>query len=219
MCSLWIATLGNMIEFPDPEKADANGLLATGGDLAPETLIAAYRKGIFPWYESGSPILWWSPDPRMVLFPDDFHCSRRLARRMRQGCFRISENTAFGGVMRACMMREEGSWITSGMIAAYTHLFELGHARSVEVWEGDTLVGGLYGVNMGRAFFAESMFYRRTDASKMAVAHLVEKAQQNGWIFIDCQFYTGHLASLGAIEIPRSEFLLLLDRAVTYRVG
>ncbi|GMQ99444.1 MAG: leucyl/phenylalanyl-tRNA--protein transferase [Zetaproteobacteria bacterium] len=204
-----------MIEFPDPEKADANGLLATGGDLAPETLIAAYRKGIFPWYEAGGPILWWSPDPRMVLFPDDFHCSRRLARRIRQGRFRISENTAFDDVMRACTTREEGSWITPGMIAAYTRLFELGHARSVEVWEGDTLAGGLYGINIGRAFFAESMFHTRTDTSKMAVAYLVEKAQQNGWIFIDCQFYTEHLASLGAIEIPRNEFLHLLDRALT----
>jgi len=212
MCNPWIATLGNMIEFPEPEKADANGLLATGGDLAPETLVAAYRKGIFPWYEAGGPILWWSPDPRMVLFPDDFHCSRRLARRMRQGRFRISENTAFGDVMRACTAREEGSWITPGMIAAYMRLFELGHARSVEVWEGDTLAGGLYGINMGRAFFAESMFHTRTDASKMVLAHLVEQA---GWLFIDCQFYTGHLASLGAIEIPRNEFLHLLDRALT----
>jgi len=203
-----------MIEFPEPEKADANGLLATGGDLAPETLIAAYRKGIFPWYEAGGPILWWSPDPRMVLFPDDFHCSRRLARRMRQGRFRISENTAFGDVMRACTAREEGSWITPGMIAAYMRLFELGHARSIEVWEGDTLAGGLYGVSIGRAFFAESMFYNRTDASKMALAHLVKQAQGNGWKFIDCQFYTAHLASLGATEIPRSEFLCLLKRAL-----
>jgi len=201
-----------MIEFPDPEKADANGLLATGGDLAPETLITAYRKGIFPWYEAGSPILWWSPDPRMVLFPDDFHCSRRLARRMRQGRFRISENTAFGDVMRACAEREEGSWITSGMIAAYTRLFTLGYARSIEVWESDVLVGGLYGVNMGRAFLAESMFHTRMDTSKMALAHLVEQA---GWLFIDCQFHTGHLASLGASEIPRSEFLYLLKRALS----
>jgi len=159
-CNPW-----NMITFPDPEKADANGLLATGGDLAPETLIAAYRKGIFPWYEAGNPILWWSPDPRMLLFPDAFHCSRRLARRMRQGHFHISENTAFGDVMHACAVREEGTWITPGMIAAYTRLFELGHACSIEVWENDTLVGGLYGVNMGRAFFAESMFHTRTDVS------------------------------------------------------
>jgi len=215
MCSLWIATLGNMIEFPDPEKADANGLLAAGGDLAPETLIAAYRKGIFPWYEADGPILWWSPDPRMVLFPDNFHCSRRLARRMRQGRFRISENTAFGDVMRACAARKEGSWITPGMITAYTRLFTLGYARSIEVWESDTLVGGLYGVSMEQAFFAESMFHTHTDASKMALAYLAEQAQQNGWIFIDCQFQTGHLASLGAIEIPRSEFLHLLGRALT----
>jgi len=212
--SLWIATLGNMIEFPDPEGADANGLLAAGGDLAPETLIAAYRKGIFPWYEAGGPILWWSPDPRMVLFPDDFHCSRRLARRMRKKLFRVSENEAFTEVMTACADRQEGTWITPEMIAAYTRLFELGHAQSIEVWDGEDLVGGLYGVCLNRAFFAESMFCRQTDASKMALAHLVEQAQQNGWIFIDCQFHTGHLASLGAIEIPRNEFLHLLKRAL-----
>jgi len=204
-----------MIEFPDPEKADADGLLAAGGDLTPETLIAAYRKGIFPWYEAGGPILWWSPDPRMVLFPDAFHCSRRLARRMRKKSFRVSENEAFTEVVTACTNRQEGTWITPEMIAAYTRLFEVGHARSIEVWEGDALAGGLYGVSMGRVFFAESMFHRRTDASKIALAHLVGQACQNGWMFIDCQFHTEHLASLGAIEIPRSKFLHLLKRALS----
>jgi len=208
-CNPW-----NMIEFPDPESADTNGLLATGGDLTPETLIAAYRKGIFPWYEVGGPILWWSPDPRMVLFPDNFHCSRRLVRRMRQGRFHISENTAPGDVIRACAAREEGTWITPEMIVAYTRLFGLGYVRSIEVWNDGELVGGLYGVCLNRVFFAESMFYRQTDASKIAIAYLVAQARKNDWIFIDCQFYTKHLASLGAIEIPRNEFLHLLDRAL-----
>jgi len=201
-----------MIEFPDPEHADANGLLAAGGDLTPETLISAYRKGIFPWYEAGGPILWWSPDPRMVLFPDTFHCSRRLARRMRQNIFRVSENEAFIEVMKACADRREGTWITPEMMAAYARLFDLGHAGSIEVWDGEKLAGGLYGVHLTRVFFAESMFHRRTDASKIALARLVRLAQQNGWLLIDCQFHTGHLASLGAIEMPRRQFLHLLER-------
>lgn len=201
-----------MIEFPDPEHADANGLLAAGGDLTPETLISAYRKGIFPWYEAGGPILWWSPDPRMVLFPDTFHCSRRLARRMRQNIFRVSENEAFIEVMKACADRREGTWITPEMMAAYARLFDLGHAGSIEVWDGEKLAGGLYGVRLNRVFFAESMFHRRTDASKIALARLVRLAQQNGWLLIDCQFHTGHLASLGAIEMPRRQFLHLLER-------
>jgi len=198
-----------MIEFPDPESADVNGLLAVGGDLAPETLIAAYRQGIFPWYEAGEPILWWSPDPRMVLFPDDFHCSRRLTRRMRKNLFRISQNDAFPAVMAACAEREEGSWITPEMIAAYTRLLELGYACSIEVWDRTELVGGLYGVCFDRVFFAESMFHRRTDASKIALAHLVELAKKYNWILIDCQFHTEHLASLGARTITRGEFLHL----------
>jgi len=204
-----------MIQFPDPERADANGLLTAGGDLAPETLITAYRNGIFPWYGAGEPILWWSPDPRMVLFPDAFHCSRRLARRLRQQHFRITENKAFSDVISACANRREGTWITPEIIAAYTHLFELGYARSIEVWEDKALAGGLYGVSIGRVFFAESMFHRRTDASKIAVACLVKQARKNGWILIDCQFYTEHLASLGARTIPRREFLCLLGACRT----
>lgn len=202
------------IIFPDPKLANEDGLLAAGGNLAPETLLAAYRSGIFPWYQETGQYLWWSPDPRMVLFPNEFHCSRRLARRMRQGQFRISESTAFREIMQACAQREEGTWILPEMVTAYSRLFELGHAESVEVWEGDELVSGLYGVQLGRAFFAESMFSRRTDASKMALAHLAEKARQKGWLFIDCQFHTDHLASLGAREIPRTAFLELLRRAL-----
>jgi len=206
-----------MPEFPDPESARSDGLLAADGDLEPETLLAAYRKGIFPWYETGGPILWWSPDPRMLLFPEEFHCSRRLARRLRQQQFRISEDEDFFAVIRACADRSEGTWITPGMIAAYTRLFSLGYAHSVEVWEKNTLAGGLYGVQLGKVFFAEYMFHRFTDASKMALAHLVEMAERGGWKFIDCQFYTRHLETLGAREVSRRNFLDLLYGALRAR--
>ena len=197
-----------MVVFPDPDEADDNGLLAAGGDLSPQTLLAAYRKGIFPWYEADGPILWWSPDPRMVLFPDEFHCSRRLARRMRQGRFRLSTNEDFSGVIRACAQRPEGTWIHPEMMLAYERLFGLGFAHSVEVWLGDALVGGLYGVKLGGVLFAESMFSRVTDASKAALAWLC--ASHPELRLIDCQFYTDHLASLGAREISRTEFLACL---------
>ncbi len=198
------------IVFPDPKQADANGLLAVGGDLAVETLLAAYRKGIFPWYEEGGPILWWSPDPRMVLFPSGFHCSRRLARRMRQGRLMLSMDAAFDEVVAGCAARSEGTWILPEMKLAYRRLFDRGIAHSVEVWEENGLVGGLYGLRLGRVFFAESMFSRRTDASKIALAHLAALALDSGWRMIDCQFHTPHLASLGAVEIPRARFLDLL---------
>jgi len=200
--------------FPDPSKADENGLLAAGGNLEPQTLLHAYHCGIFPWYEKGGPILWWSPDPRMVLFPEDFHCSRRLARRMRQGDLHTSMDTEFSRVVTGCAERQEGTWIFPEMMQAYQRLFDLGYARSVEVWRDGTLVGGLYGVHIGRTFFAESMFSRVTDASKMALAHLVQLAQVEGWLMIDCQFHTEHLASLGAVEIPRSRFLKILSEGV-----
>jgi len=203
-----------MMDFPDPRQADADGLIAMGGDLAPETLLSAYRKGIFPWYEANGPILWWSPDPRMVLFPDAFHCSRRLARRLRQGRFDFSENQAFGEVIEACADRPEGTWITPAMKRAYLALFEAGFAHSIEVWEGGMLAGGVYGVKIGNAYFAESMFHRRTDASKAALFHLCRLARERGWMFIDCQFHTPHLASLGAREIPRDEFLDMVSRAI-----
>jgi leucyl/phenylalanyl-tRNA--protein transferase len=203
--------------FPDLSLAPADGLVAVGLDLSPETLLEAYGKGIFPWFSEGEPILWWSPDPRMVLFPHEFHVSRRLRRRIRQGCFRISENQAFAEVMQHCAAsrrQADGTWIVAEMIEAYVRLFELGHARSIEVWEGDALVGGLYGVKLGKVFFAESMFSRRTDASKIALAHLVEDAKREGWAFMDCQFHTQHLASLGARLIPRHVFLQNLKHVV-----
>ena len=200
--------------FPDPAEADENGLLAAGGNLQPQTLLNAYHRGIFPWYEEDGPILWWSPDPRMVLFPGDFHCSRRLARRMRQSDMHISMDAEFSAVVAGCAQRPEGTWIFPEMVQAYQRLFDLGYARSVEVWQGGALVGGLYGVHIGRIFFAESMFSRVTDASKMALAELVRLAQLEGWLMIDCQFHTEHLASLGAVQIPRAQFLKILAGGV-----
>jgi len=206
------------IELPSPEQADADGLLAIGGDLEPETLLAAYSRGIFPWYSEDYPIMWWSPDPRMVLFPAEFHISRRLQRRLRQDRFRHSWDAAFAEVIGACATipraGEDGTWILPDMLDAYQRLHELGHAHSLEIWEGDALIGGVYGVLLGQVFFAESMFSRRTDASKMALAHLVERALCDGWRLIDSQFHTDHLASLGAREISRSEFLDLIKAAI-----
>jgi len=199
--------------FPDPQTAGAEGLVAVGGDLEPETLLAAYAQGIFPWYAEGQPILWWSPDPRMVLFAGEFHCSRRLARRLKQSQYRFSWDEAFHEVIRACAEPrddEGGTWILPEMIAAYERLRLLGHAHSIEVWEGKALIGGLYGVLLNRVFFAESMFSRRTDGSKMALAQLVKRARSENWKLIDCQFYTAHLASLGARRISRSEFLAIV---------
>ena len=206
-----------VFEFPDPETANADGLLAIGGDLSPERLLAAYSQGVFPWFNEGDPMLWWSPDPRMVLFPDEFHVSRRLQRRMRQGSLQATHNKAFVEVMQACAaprQGQDGTWVTAEMINAYSRLSELGHAESVEVWSGDELTGGLYGVQLGRAFFAESMFSKATDASKVALAHLVKKAKRENWLFIDCQFYTDHLASLGAREISRQAYLKMLAEAI-----
>ncbi len=202
--------------LPDPRGASAEGLVAIGGGLAPEMLLAAYRRGIFPWHGEGQPVLWWSPDPRMVLFPDEFHCSRRLARRLRQPCYVFSRDRAFGRVIRRCASiprkGEQGTWILPEMIEAYERLHVLGHAHSYEVWRDGALIGGLYGVELGRVFFAESMFSEARDGSKMALARLVEDARRRGIALIDCQFHTDHLASLGAREISREAFLRLLER-------
>lgn len=205
--------------FPSPESAlvEPNGLLAVGGDLSPEWLLAAYRQGIFPWFGPGEPILWWSPDPRMVLFPDEFKLSRSLAKRLRRGDYAVRVDTAFESVMRACAEPRDGqrgTWIVEDMIQAYVRLHALGHAHSVETWVDGELVGGLYGVAIGRMFYGESMFTRVTDASKIAFAHLV--AQLRRWEFglIDCQMETAHLASLGARPIPRQEFMKRLEKLI-----
>ncbi len=200
-----------MIEFPELSQANEDGLLAIGGDLEPETLLAAYGKGVFPWFDENNPILWWSPDPRMVLFPNEFHISRRLQRRLRQPRYHFSWDEAFGNVIRICAeiprKGEKGTWILPEMLEAYSRLHELGHAHSVEVWQEGELIGGLYGVLLNHVFFAESMFSSKRDGSKMALAKLVERALKEEWKLIDCQFHTEHLAALGAREIGRPEFL------------
>lgn len=207
--------------FPPVETAlaDPNGLLAAGADLSLPRLLAAYRRGIFPWFNPGEPILWWSPDPRMVLFPAEFKCARSLKKRLKRADYEVRLDTAFTRVMQACAAPrkgQRGTWINPGMVAAYTALHEAGYAHSFETWmageAGPELVGGLYGVALGSVFFGESMFTRRTDASKIALAHLVAELAARDFRIIDCQMSTSHLASLGAREIPRREFAALLDR-------
>lgn len=206
--------------FPPVGRAatDPNGLLAAGGDLSPERLLAAYRRGIFPWYSAGEPILWWSPDPRMVLFPDALKISRSLAKTLRNADYEVRFDTAFDEVTTACAAAprrgQPGTWITPEMRAAYRRLFDLGHAHSVETWIGGALAGGLYGVAIGRAFYGESMFARSRDASKIALAHLCSRLQARGFGIIDCQMETAHLASLGARPIPRREFVARLESLV-----
>ncbi len=207
--------------FPPVERAlrSPNGLLAVGGDLSTERLLDAYRHGIFPWFSDGEPILWWSPDPRMVLFPGDVKVSRSLRKRLRQGGYDVRCDTAFAEVMAACAgarAGQPGTWITPAMREAYLRLHRLGYAHSVETWIDGRLAGGLYGLAIGRAFFGESMFARETDASKIALVHLAR--QLHAWAFgvIDCQMSTPHLASLGAREIPRPDFTRLVGELVNY---
>lgn len=204
-------------DTPFPPLARAlhypNGLLAAGADLSPQRLLDAYRHGIFPWYGAGEPILWWSPDPRMVLFPAEVKISRSLAKRLRKGDYGVRCDTAFADVIRACAQPRgdgAGTWITAEMGQAYLRLHELGYAHSVECWFDERLVGGLYGVAIGRAFYGESMFSLMTDASKVALAHLARHLESRAFGMIDCQMSTAHLASLGAREIPRAEFVARL---------
>ncbi len=197
--------------FPDPALAesDPNGLLAVGGDLSPERLLGAYRQGVFPWYNEGDPILWWSPDPRMVLYPDELKVSRSLRKTLRRGHLEISMDQAFAQTIRQCAAPrrdEPATWLQPEMIAAYQKLHALGHAHSIETWQDGELVGGLYGLALGGVFFGESMFSRVSDASKTALAFLVERLSDWGFSLIDCQVRNDHLASLGAYEIPRSRF-------------
>ena len=198
--------------FPDPGFAldEPNGLLAAGGDLGPERLLCAYRRGIFPWFSEGQPILWWSPDPRAVLWPEAMHVSRSLRRTQRRARFSVSTDTAFDRVVRECAAPRPGrddTWITPEMAAAYGRLHRAGHAHSIECWRGGDLAGGLYGVAIGRVFFGESMFSRAADASKIALAHLCTL----GFELIDCQIPNAHLARLGVVEMSRRRFLARLD--------
>ena len=204
--------------FPDPELAEPDGLLAIGGDLSPERLLAAYAEGIFPWFNEDHPILWWSPDPRLVLEPAALHVPRSLRRTIRRGRFRVTADEAFEAVIRRCAERDrpgqEGTWITAEMIEAYGRLHRLGFAHSFEAWEDGALAGGLYGVSLGAAFFGESMFADRPDASKVAFATAVEWLAARGVGLVDCQLRTEHLVRFGAHEIPRREFLDRLAKAL-----
>ena len=207
--------------FPPVSRAlrSPNGLLCAGADLSAPRLLDAYSKGIFPWFSEGDPILWWSPHPRMVLFPDELKVSRSLRRTLARDAFETRYDTAFAEVMRACAEPRDGqagTWIVPEMVAAYVRLHELGFAHSVESWQGGALAGGLYGILLGRVFFGESMFSRATDASKVALARLVERARELGVRVIDCQQATRHLASLGAREIPRREFAQMLAESIQY---
>jgi leucyl/phenylalanyl-tRNA---protein transferase len=206
---------GGPLVFPDPERADAEGLLAVGGDLSPERLLLAYERGIFPWYSQGLPPLWWSPDPRAIIDASSLHVSRSLARELRRKKFRVTFDRAFSHVMRECgREREDGTWILPEMIDAYVRLHELGHAHSFEAWHGDRLVGGLYGVRRGALFAAESMFHRETSGSKFALVGAVKSLFAAGALLFDVQFETPHLASLGATTVSRREYLGRLSTAV-----
>jgi leucyl/phenylalanyl-tRNA--protein transferase len=204
--------------FPDPRESDPAGLLGVGGDLDPRRLLLGYAMGIFPWYSDGQPILWWSPDPRMVLFPGELHVPRSLGKRIRRGDYRITLDTAFDQVIVACADTprpgQDGTWLTAEMERAYNTLHQLGFAHSCEAWDGDRLVGGLYGVGLGRLYSGESMFAHAPDASKVAFVHLSQQLTRWGFGLIDCQVYTAHLERFGAREIPRTEYLGLIAALV-----
>ncbi|NGZ01737.1 MAG: leucyl/phenylalanyl-tRNA--protein transferase [Nitrospira sp. WS238] len=206
--------------FPPVDQASPEGLLAVGGDLMPERILEAYRHGIFPWYNDDQPILWWSPDPRAVLFPSKLHIPRSLHRTIRRGTFTVTLDTCFRHVMEQCagprpQYPDGGTWITEEMLEGYTRLRELGYAHSVETWQDRQLVGGLYGIAIGGAFFAESMFTKVDDAGKVALVRLFTQLQAWGFRMIDCQQSSPHVTRFGAEEIPRSDFITLLQQALT----
>jgi leucyl/phenylalanyl-tRNA--protein transferase len=202
--------------FLDPELADAEGLVGVGGDLTPRRLLEAYRRGIFPFYDETTPVLWWSPDPRAVFEFDGLYVSRRLARTIRSGRFTVTVDRDFPGVIAGCADRPgPGNWITPAMRTAYTALHRHGHAHSVEVWHDGRLAGGLYGVTVGGLFAGESMFTRVTDASKVALAHVMDRLKERGFQLFDVQFLNPHTTRMGAVEVPRREYLARLRRALT----
>ncbi|PKN20530.1 MAG: leucyl/phenylalanyl-tRNA--protein transferase [Deltaproteobacteria bacterium HGW-Deltaproteobacteria-6] len=210
--------LTRKLVFPPPELADDDGLLAIGGDLSVDRLVLAYSMGIFPWYSEKNPILWWSPDPRLILFPAELKVSRSLRQTIKKGLYRVTTNTAFEEVIRSCATitrkGEKGTWITTDMIEAYIRLHRAGYAHSVEAWDGDDLAGGFYGVIMNKAFFGESMFAKKNDASKVAFATYALQLADRGFELIDCQVTTEHMKRFGAREISRAEFMKNLKKAL-----
>jgi leucyl/phenylalanyl-tRNA--protein transferase len=212
----WLDPYNDDQPFPNPEYAltDPDGLLAVGGNLSPKRLLRAYRHGIFPWYSEGQPILWWSPDPRTVLFPERIKISRSLRKTMRKEIFTVTLDHAFEQVIQRCSeprRGETGTWLTPEMKTAYIRLHQMGYAHSAEVWSDNRLVGGLYGIAIGRIFFGESMFSHITDASKAALVHLCAQLQTWDYVLIDCQMHTAHLIRMGAADIPRQQFLKFLE--------
>ncbi len=207
--------LTDALLFPSPEQASDEGIVAVGGDLKPERVMLAYRKGIFPWFESDDFLLWWSPDPRMVLFPDEVKISKSMRAVLRKKQFEVTFNNAFDDVVEACAkvkrFGQNGTWITPGLMEVYSTLHTQGHAHSVEVWEEGVLVGGLYGIDLGTVFCGESMFSKANNASKVALISLAKELKKNKYKLIDCQVPTQHLASMGAESIPRTEFLTYLS--------
>lgn len=213
-----IFQLTDKLLFPPPQLAEEDGLLAIGGDLSSERLLEAYSKGIFPWYVESSPILWWSPDPRLVLFPEELRISRSLKQLIKKDFFKITTDKAFEEVINNCANIQRkgsyGTWLTNDMIYAYIKLHQLGYAHSVESWHEGQLVGGLYGVALGGVFFGESMFTKMSNASKVAFVKTVEMLKSQGFVIIDCQVVTKHLINMGARTIPRSQFLRILEIAL-----
>jgi leucyl/phenylalanyl-tRNA---protein transferase len=212
-----IFKLGEAVIFPPAHLASKNGILAFGGDLSPGRLLVAYRNGIFPWYSDDDPIIWWSPDPRFVLFLKELHVSGSMKKVLRQDIFKVTYDHDFLGVISACQKsrrKQEGTWITEEMLEAFHNLHLLGYAHSAEAWHEDKLVGGIYGVSLGRCFFGESMFSLMSNASKAALIHLVKRLQRLKFEFLDCQVFTAHMKSMGAKYIPRKEFTRLLKKGM-----
>jgi leucyl/phenylalanyl-tRNA---protein transferase len=217
MANLQLPWLTNELVFPDTSQAlkDPNGLLAAGGDLSIRRLLLAYRNGIFPWYGDNEPILWWSPDPRAVIFPGQLHISKSLQKTLNKKKFTVTFNQAFIEVVEACRLPRKNqprTWITAEMKQAYEDLYKIGYAHSIECWQDDQLVGGMYGVILGKCFFGESMFSTATDASKVVMVELDRHLQKNHFALLDCQVSSAHTLSMGAVEIPRTQFLELLHR-------
>lgn len=207
-------------EFPSVEEATSEGIVAVGGNLSPGMVLSAYRQGIFPWFSENDPILWWSPDPRFVLLPEELHISKSMKRIINKNIFTVTFDRAFSEVLLRCSKIErkgqDGTWITEDMLIAYNTLHEIGYAHSVETWQDDQLVGGLYGISLGKCFFGESMFSTVSNASKRALIHLRNFLAEKDFLFIDCQVYTPHLSSMGARDIPRSLFYSMLEEGLSY---